>query len=296
MNCFKSSVESNCTVSTSASSCQDLNRLFVQPLQACQTLGSNLIVPQMLVHLGQPFVTPEGYLSLFVSEKIRIDISNDQSICVTTPQLKCSFDYLGHNFGLIHPLGRVWKDIREKSCHVECGVHLAKFGRRGVTFTSLRRTLVYLVDTSGCKTTTDRFRTLSHDFVRKIFDVNRSTTEEDIRIAIDGVDNHKFETEGTDKFWYVWGIRIRYNMACDELVIHKSSGKIVIHMSPAKDQFKFTTPTLRVLANHRNDGCLQVIKPDPRDEQRVTIAVDSFHVKYGSQKAGFDDKDQLVLL
>ena len=37
---------------------------------------------------GQPFVTTEGFIALFVSNDIRVDINTNLSICVTTPQTK----------------------------------------------------------------------------------------------------------------------------------------------------------------------------------------------------------------
>ena len=159
---------------------------------------------------GQPFITCEGYISLFVSNDIRVDINTNHSICVTTPHLKASFDQMGHNIGLIHAFGRIYQELDQNSVHIESGIHLAKMCNRGVTFTSLNRSLIYLVDTSGCKTTTERFRKLGYDFTADIFHANSFSGEYARQRAIADLLRHSNELseDGSDKYWNLAGISV----------------------------------------------------------------------------------------
>lgn len=264
------------------------------PLASVQTYSLN----DMYGQFGQPFVTTEGFICLYVSKDIRVDINTNQSICVLTPLAKVCVDSLAQNIGVIHPMGRVYKESGQNSVHIESGTHLAKMSVRGITFTSLKRTLIYLVDISGCKTTADRFRPLNYDFTDDIFYVNSLAVDYAINTSYGDLFRHRYESsdDKSDNIWFISGIRIRHILKTGDVSITKSFGKIVVHVSPAKNQLKITSPQLRVMANYDPETCLQVVKPHPRDEQRVVSGAKHFRVKYGSQKAGFDASDQLVLM
>lgn len=160
-----------------------------------------------LVNLGQPFVTSEGFLSLIVNKDIRIDFHTNHSICVTTASMKVAVDHLGLNIGVIHPFGHVFQEYDKQSVHIESGLHLAKMCPRGVTFTSLCRSLIYLVDTSGCKTTTERFRKLNYDFTADIFYNNSLSGDIARQRSFAELCRHAYEESksGTDKNWWLAG-------------------------------------------------------------------------------------------
>ena len=167
-----------------------------------QTFGYTDLYAQF----GQPFVTTEGYISLFVSNDIRVDINTNNSICVTTPHSKVSVDCLGQNIGITHPYGRVFKE--GDICNIESGVHLAKMSNRGITFTSLKRTLIYLVDISGCKTTAERYRPLNYDFTAEIFQTDALSGQYALSRAYAELSRHRYEVseDGTDNIWYISGM------------------------------------------------------------------------------------------
>jgi hypothetical protein len=56
------------------------------------------------------------------------------------------------------------------------------------------------------------------------------------------------------------------------------------------------TPSLRVTVSNDSKCCLRVVRPHSKNEQRVISSFDTFKVKNGSQKAGFDVNDQLILI
>ncbi|XP_054169178.1 uncharacterized protein LOC128966356 [Oppia nitens] len=256
-------------------------------------------VEQPIATIGQPFITCDGVLTMVLNKDIRVDINASHAICVTTPNSKVAVSYSGQNIGVIHPFGRVYQElIPFNSCHIESGIHLAKIGSRGVTFTSLYRSLIYLVDTSGCKTTTERFRKLNYDFTNEIFNMNGLNGDYARHKAFSDLlrGGYEMSKDGSDQFWFLAGLRIRQNSISGDLMLTKSYGKTVIHISPEMNSIKVSAPNLRIAATPKSEAYLQIIKPHSRDEQRVSAGYDYFRVKYGSQKAGFDGRDQLVLI
>ena len=175
METYSSSVKTNTNIAKENEPEVDPYNPFIT--KEFNDLSNNYYLPKPMSYsngwypqFGQPYITPEGIITLFISEDIRVDISTNHSICVTTPQSKASVDCLGDNIGVIHPFGRVFKE--SDVCHIESGIHLAKMSGRGITFTSINRTVIYLVDSSGCKTRSERFRPLIHDFTADIFNAN----------------------------------------------------------------------------------------------------------------------------
>jgi hypothetical protein len=84
---------------------------------------------------------------------------------------------------------------------------------RGVTFTSLNRSLIYLVDNSGCKTTTERFRKLNYDFTSHIFHSNALSGEYARQSAFAIVLRGSYELSeyGSDQLWQLAGIDSTFN-------------------------------------------------------------------------------------
>jgi hypothetical protein len=169
------------------------------------TFLSDYCCDEYLVY-GQPFVTREGFISLVLTQDIRLDISSNHSIRVSTPDWIAAINHLGQSVGIIHPFGRVFEDMN--CCNIESGIHLAKMCWRGVTFTSLNRSLIYLVDNSGCKTTTERFRKLNYDFTSDIFHSNALSGEYARQRAFADVlrGNYESSEDGSDQLWQLAGI------------------------------------------------------------------------------------------
>ena len=334
MNCFRPSEEVNINLTLDETSGRvDLGRHFVT--QEAETSVDDVV--QNYVQFGQPFVTPDGFLSLIISPDLRIDFNSNHSICVTTPAMKVAIDHSGFNIGVIHPYGRVYQEIDKRCVHIESGLHLAKMCNRGVTFTSLCRSLIYLVDTSGCKTTTERFRKLNYDFTADIFHADSLTGDVARQRSFAELCRHSFEMskDGSDMNWWLqgstssivfanllasiygiyldatiyckWyndhfiinccpGAKIRHNLANGNVTINKAYNQIHINIHPTKNYLRVNSEILRIVANLSAETYFQVIKPHPRDEQRVAASANRFQVKNGSQKAGFDVNDELVLM
>jgi hypothetical protein len=168
---------------------------------------SDYYCDQYLVY-GQPFVTREGFISLVLTQDIRLDINSNHSIRVSTPDWIAAINHLGQSVGVIHPFGRVFQDM--SCCNIESGIHLAKMCWRGVTFTSLNRSLIYLVDNSGCKTTTERFRKLNYDFTSDIFHLDALSGEYARQRAFADIlrGSYELSKDGSDQLWRLAGIQI----------------------------------------------------------------------------------------
>lgn len=229
----------------------DFGREFMsQMLNTCGTTSTpnDYYSYEPYVVFGQPFVTTDGYVSLILSEDMRIDISASHSIRVSTSNSIAAINHFGKSVGIIHPFGRVLQEIQSNDCcNIESGIHLAKMSSRGVTFTSLNRSLIYLVDNSGCKTTTERFRKLNYDFTSDIFHLDALSGEYARQRAFADVLRSSYEVsqQGRDQLWQLAGIRIRYK-PWGEVLVSKSFGKIMINVSHKKNLLKVVTPNLRV--------------------------------------------------
>lgn len=92
------------------------------------------------------------------------------------------------------------------------------------------------------------------------------------------------------------GAKIHHNLANGSVVITKAYNQIIININASKNYLRLSSGNLRIVANSNSETYFQVIKPHPRDEQRVAAALNRFQVKNGSQKAGFDINDELVLM
>ncbi|CAG2110327.1 unnamed protein product [Medioppia subpectinata] len=275
---------------------QTPNRLVVDKIPAPIVANDYCCADELI---GQPLVTCDGSLAINLFKGIRVDINANHSIYVSMGDSKVSVSNSGQNIGVVHRFGRVFKElVPQNNCHIESGIHLAKMCGRGITFTSLNRSLIYLVDSSGCKTTTERFRKLNHDFSLDIFNSHALSADYGRQRAFADLIRGSYEVseEGDEKFWYFPGLRIRQHVLTGDLMITKSYGKVVVYMNPSENSVKVNAPNLRITATNRPDSCLSIIKPHSKDEQRVTAGFNNFRVKYGSQKAGFDANDELVLI
>jgi len=175
---------------------------------SCQPIANDYYCDPYSVY-GKPFVTCDGYISLILSQDIRLDISANHSIRVSTSDSIAAINHFGQSVGVIHPFGRVFQETNSRNCcNIESGIHLAKICSRGLTFTSLNRSLIYLVDNSGCKTTTERFRKLNYDFTSDIFHSDQLSGDYARQRAFSDLTGGSYELSkyGIDQLWKLAGI------------------------------------------------------------------------------------------
>ncbi|KAK8781277.1 hypothetical protein V5799_017382 [Amblyomma americanum] len=119
-----------------------------------------------------PVVSSCATVSVFLKYGVRVDISLERAVRVVNYKMNCTaaISSSGERSCACHPCGCVLQE--GAYVHMGTGARLAKISSRGVAFTSLNRGLVYLVDASGTKSTTERFQNLTYDLALSVFNIN----------------------------------------------------------------------------------------------------------------------------
>ncbi|KAL1422659.1 hypothetical protein MTO96_003837 [Rhipicephalus appendiculatus] len=219
-------------------------------------------------HYG-PVVTSYGTVSIMLRHCVRVDISVHGAVRVVNFPKHCTaaINSSGECSCACHPCGRVLQE--GGSVHMATGTRLAQISLRGVTFTAFNHGLVYLVDASGTKSTTERFQILSYDIPPE---------------------PKQKTTRNGEEIWIVNGVRIKQTPWGD-VQVSRDSGRRVIWTSPTAGTISVNTPIVKT-----------AMSCDPRKfffvkvgQKRLNASADAFTVRNGSQRAGFDSRGRLIL-
>ena len=108
-------------------------------------------------HAGKP------HISLYLRKEVRVDVSANGALMVSNPRqgVFLALGCHGTQLAVVHPVGRVMqnKGRIEIQTH-DWSLKSAKMWQRGISFTTSRHALSYLVDAAGARSTTDTFRDL----------------------------------------------------------------------------------------------------------------------------------------
>ncbi|KAH6947296.1 hypothetical protein HPB50_018204 [Hyalomma asiaticum] len=236
-------------------------------------------------------VTSYGNVSVMLKHCVRVDISVHGAVRVVNFPKHCSaaINSSGQISCVCHPCGRVRQE--GGSVHMATGTRLAQISMRGVTFTAFNHALVYLVDESGTKSTTENFEILSYDIPLDVFayEVPQGAEcfDECFRIMREAelkTNRHR------DDVWLVNGIRIKQTPWGD-VQVSRDSGRRIIWTSPTAGTISVNTPIVKA-----------AMSCDPRKfffvkagQKRLSADSEAFIVRNGSQRAGFDSRDILFL-
>lgn len=239
-----------------------------------------------------PVVTSYGTVSVMLRHYVRVDISVHGAVRVVNFLKHCTaaFNSDGECSCVCHPCGRVLQEGGK--VHMATGTRLAQISIRGVTFTAFNHGLVYLVDASGTKSTTERFQILSYDVPLNVFayEVPQGVEcfDECFRIIREAKQR---TTRNGNEIWLLNGVRIKQTPWGD-VQVSRDSGRRVIWTSPTAGTISVNTPFVKT-----------AISCDPRKfffvkmgQKRLNASADAFTVRNGSQRAGFDVRGRLVLL
>lgn len=236
-----------------------------------------------------PIVTNYGTVTILLRHLIRIDISPRQAVYVTNSPAYCVavINGAGNKSCVIHPNGKVLQDGKE--IHMETFNRTAKITNRGIVFTSTDLCLSYIVDASGTKTTSEKFRNFSYDFSLEVFC--------DSMMQNDVVECHKMVNESTyksywngDEVWTIGGLRIKQNRTGD-VKVTRNRERYIIRSSPITGQVTVKTLQMETIIGRYPDNYLFVRKGD----KKVTAGVTEFVVQNGSQKAGINNAGEVTL-
>ncbi|XP_064454877.1 uncharacterized protein LOC135366150 isoform X2 [Ornithodoros turicata] len=238
-----------------------------------------------------PVVTNYGTISVILRHCIRVDITVDRAVRVVNFPRHCTaaIGSWGDRSCVCHPCGRVLQE--GISVDMATGNRLAKISSRGVTFTALNHGLVYLVDASGTKSTTERFQNLCYDLPMSIFYFNSEQGVDAFQDCFQAVSQARQRTTRSgDDVWIIAGVRIKQTPWGD-VQVSRDAGRRVIWTSPTAGTISVTTPFVKMAI-----GC------DPwkyffvrMGQKRLSANVEGFTVRNGSQRAGFDSRGRLTL-
>ncbi|CAN8021612.1 unnamed protein product, partial [Ixodes persulcatus] len=238
-----------------------------------------------------PVVTNYGTVSVILRHCIRVDITVDRAVRVVNFERHCTaaISSWGDRSCVCHPCGRVLQE--GFTVDMATGDRLAKISGRGVTFTALNHGLVYLVDASGTKSTTERFQNLCYDLPMNVFYFNSEQGMDTFNECFQVVSQARQRTtRGGDEIWIVAGVRIKQTPWGD-VQVSRDSGRRVIWTSPTAGTVSVTTPFVKMAISC--DPCKYFFVR--MGQKRLSANVEGFTVRNGSQRAGFDGRGRLTL-
>lgn len=236
-----------------------------------------------------PIVTNYGTVTILLRHLIRIDISPSKAVYVTNPPACCVavINGAGNKSCVIHPNGKVLQVGKE--IHMATYNRTAKITNRGIVFTSTDLCLSYVVDASGTKTTSEKFRNFNYDFSLEVFC--------DSMMQNDVVECHRMVNESTyksywngDEVWTIGGFRIKQNGTGD-VKVTRNGERYMIRSSPITGQVMMKTLQVETTIGRYPNNYFVVRKGD----KKVTAGVTEFVVQNGSQKAGINNAGEVAL-
>lgn len=238
-----------------------------------------------------PVVTSYGTVSVILQDCIRVDIATDGSVRVVNFAMHCTavIDSSGDSSCVCHPCGRVLQE--GENVDMASGTRLAKVSSRGVTFTALNHGLVYLVDASGTKSTTERFRNLFYDVPLSMFYSNQDQSTERFRECFRLMrEARQRSTRNGDEIWLVGCVRIKQTPWGD-VQVSRDSGRRVIWTSPTAGTMSVATPLVKI-ALSTDPARFFFVK---MGQKKISASAEAFTVRNGSQSAGFDSQGRVTL-
>lgn len=238
-----------------------------------------------------PVVTHYGTVSVMLRNNMCVDITPERAVRLVNFDKHCTaaISCWGDRSCICHPCGRAIQD--GVNVDMATGTRVAKISSRGITFTTLNHGLVYLVDASGTKSTTERFQNLSYDLPMSVFYPHSERDRDAIEDCVDLISQARHHTSRNgDEIWVVGGVRIKQTPWGD-VQVSRDSGRRVIWSSPTAGSVSVTTPFIKMAATCDPSKYFFV----RAGQKTISGTADGFVVRNGSQRAGFDSRGRLTL-
>jgi len=243
---------------------------------------------------GAVIATEHGTMSIRLHSRMRVDMTIDRAIRIVNlkSNIVMSLNSSGSSCALLHPNGR----ILQYGSRVEIVAHdihgnnkLAKMWYKGVSFTSEKCALVYLVDSAGTRTTSDTFSDMNNDFSLPVFYNDSRHGVGYQHEAMNLLQNAQYFVD--DKKVQNWIINnVRISQTPDGLLrVARNSNKYQLRTSPSNGSATITTPFVHTTASLGQTSHLFV----RRGERRMHYDGSSFIVRNAGHSAGFDEKNML---
>ncbi|XP_052892592.1 uncharacterized protein LOC128300536 [Anopheles moucheti] len=245
-----------------------------------------------------PILLDNGVIQLRLRDSITVDMTADGSVKVVNGNhniaIAISSDTLAT--AMHHPNGIVFQngprvdiaavDARRKYPYIR----FAKMWHKGISLTSARYALIYLVDSAGTRTTSDMISMdMEADYVNQVFFNGVIPAAHNYADQWQIIQNSSYQLgqEGSLQF-QVNGFRI--TQSGDGLVkIYRSNNRCSIRTSPTNGCATVTTNSIHCTASLGTSSHLFV----RREERRMHFDGATFIVRNAGHSAGFDELDRL---
>ncbi|XP_050073120.1 uncharacterized protein LOC126561215 [Anopheles maculipalpis] len=245
-----------------------------------------------------PILLDNGVIQLRLRDSITVDMTADASVKVVNGNhniaIAISSDTLAT--AMHHPNGIVFQngprvdiaavDARRKYPYIR----FAKMWHKGISLTSTRYALIYLVDSAGTRTTSDMISMdMEADYVNQVFFNGVVPAAHNYIDQWQIIQNSSYQLgqEGSLQF-QVNGFRI--TQGGDGLVkIYRSNNRCSIRTSPTNGCATVTTNSIHCTASLGTSSHLFV----RREERRMHFDGATFIVRNAGHSAGFDELDRL---
>ncbi|GFG35339.1 hypothetical protein Cfor_10327 [Coptotermes formosanus] len=238
--------------------------------------------------------TPCGTISLLLRDQVRVDMTIDRAIRIVNfkKNIVLSLSSTGSTSAVFHPNGHIYQHgsrVEILAYDLYGNNKYAKMWYKGVSFTSERCALVYLVDAAGTRTTRDRFLDMSQDFSLSVFYNGSRHGPYYIQEAISILQGSRFwiTEKGTENFVIN---NVLVSQTCDGLVrIGRKRNKYQVRTGPLSGKAAVSTPFIH---------CTASMGPTPhlfvrRGERRMHYDGTNFVLRNAGHSAGFDENNRL---
>ncbi|XP_055387208.1 uncharacterized protein LOC129615850 [Condylostylus longicornis] len=245
----------------------------------------------------ESLVLPNGTIQIKLRDGIKVNMTLDKAVRIINQRshVAIALSNNGSSSALIHPNGRVYQYgsrveiIAHDGMRTNNYIRYAKMWYKGVSFTSEKCALIYLVDAAGTRTTSDTFMDMSKDYTMAVFFNESRHGSSYILEATNTLRDSKSQiTEDGTEIHEINGFRI--SQTPDGLVkITRNHNKCLIRTSPGNGSATLTTPIIHCTASLGKTSHLFV----RRGERRMHFDGSSFVVRNSGHSAGFDENNLL---
>lgn len=237
-------------------------------------------------HDGYHIMLPKGF---------RIDIGSNGAIRVFATEFNCAaaLNVDANMAAIIHPNGRAF--LEQETLSLLTGSRLGKITPRGVSFTAAGRALVFQVDSSGCKTTTEKFLKLGHDdFTAGTLYRNAIYGQPGKTMACKAMSKITYNVKENEEVWYMSGFKVALRPN-GELMVTRYPNPLFICIAP-EGQVKIKLNKFKMFIGSNVVTVNKLSESGPEKIERLIRVRDGKLIaRCIAQEAGLDKFDELYI-
>jgi len=243
--------------------------------------------------------TEQGFIRVALRRRVFVDISEQMDIRLINAEKMSTMviSSQADQMAIIHPQGRVLQhgQIIEMQVFDSASVKNAKLHRGGVSFTSSKLLLVYLLDQVGARSTGEMFHDLyATEITDVLFSKNNCFHVKSVEERIQQLGGIRFWKSNSNVDNIVIGKTVEIRQTEDGLVTVErilSGEKVMMRSSPTNGKVKINTPGVLLTASLGTEAHLFLRSR----ERRIHYDGVSFKfiVRNAGHSAGFDEDGNL---